>query len=126
MIKLEIAAIHFEIDNQIKRYVRRKIGRLDRYTPRFARVPMHARVVLTEIKSQVNKPTSCEVSLTLPHETLVVKAATKHMYAAVDEAEAKLKRRLLKYKSKFTDYNFRRTRQTLRLMRQLGRLPRRR
>lgn len=120
MIKLEIAAVHFELDSKTKRYVRRKIGRLDRYTPRFARVPMHARVVLSQIKGQANKPCSCEVTLSLPHETLAVAAKTKHIYAAVDEAEAKLRQRLLKYKTKFSGYKFRRTRQSLRRMRQFG------
>jgi len=125
MIKLEIAGVHYEVDSQIKRYVRRKIGRLDRYTPRFARTPMEARVVLTQVRSQPNKPCTCEVTLRLPHETLAVRADTKHMFAAVDQAEAKLRQRLLKYKTKFSDHNFRRSRYALRAIRKFGRLPRR-
>ena len=104
MIKLEIAAVHFDLDAKLKSYVNRKLGKLDRYVPKRAREPLEGRVVLTEEKGNAQNRFSCEVTLTLPHDVIVAKDSTINVYAAVDIAEAKLKAQLLKYKTKLTDH----------------------
>lgn len=98
--KLEINGIHMEVDTDLKKYVAKKIGRLDQYMSRHARVSAHAEVKLKEAKAKDKKQATCEVVLYLPHEAITTKETTVNMYAAVDIVETKLKNQLKKYKEK--------------------------
>ncbi len=98
MIKLEISGVHTELDPKIKKYVRAKINRLEKYMPKHARESAHAEVFLKERKIKAKKECACEVVLHLPKGTIRVEEATMNMFAAVDIVEAKLKNQLKKYK----------------------------
>lgn len=100
--KIEIAGVHYEVDADIKKYVRKKIGRLDLYMPKHARASAHAEVKLKQAKSKDKKQSTCEVVMRMPHATLTVHESTVNMFAAVDIVEAKLKNQLKKYKEKNT------------------------
>ena len=58
----------------------------------------HAEVQLKEGKATAKNNCTCEVTMHLPHETIVVKESTINMYAAIDIVETKLKQQLQKYK----------------------------
>ncbi len=96
--KLEIKGIHSTTDADIKKYVRNKIGKLDRYMPKAARESAHAEVFLKEVKAKNKKQCICEVVLYLPQGQITVKEATINMFAAVDIVETKLKNQIKKYK----------------------------
>ena len=121
MIKLKIDGVHFELDKATKRYVRRKLGRLDRYIPRPARQPAHGEVALIQNNSQPNQRFTCEVKMILPKETLVARESTVvSMHTAIDGVEEKLKSQLLKYKTKQLD-NRKQARRFMRRLRRFGR-----
>jgi len=96
--KLEISGVHMTVDDDLKRYVAKKIGRLDRFIPRRSRVSVHAEVKLKEGKAKDKNERTCEVILHLPHEILTIKDSTINMYAAIDIVETKLHTQLKKYK----------------------------
>lgn len=96
--KFEISGMHTTVDNLLKKYVIKKIGGLDRYISRHARDSAHAEVHLKEHKVKNNNRFTCEVTMHLPHQTIVIKENALNMYAAVDIVEAKLKQQLQKYK----------------------------
>jgi putative sigma-54 modulation protein len=96
--KFEIRGVHMSLDDNMRKYVNRKIGRLDKYLPRASRPSAHTEVQLKEGKASNNNHCTCEVTMHLPRETIVVKESTLNMYAAVDIVEAKLKQQLRKYK----------------------------
>lgn len=101
MLRLEISGVHAPVDDKLKRYIRRKIGGLDRYVPRQARRSSHAEVRLIDdgVRGQSSRNHSkCEVVLHVPHDTITVSEATVNMFAAVDIVEEKLKKSLRKYK----------------------------
>lgn len=98
--KLEINGVHFKVDDDLRKYVGKKIGRLDQYMTRHARQSAHAEVKLTESKIKTRKQSTCDVIIFLPQETLATKETTQNMFAAVDIVEAKLKNQLKKYKNK--------------------------
>ena len=95
--KFEIRGVHAHVDNRLKAYVTRKIGGLDRYISRHSRRSAHAEVHLKQTKAKRDN-FRCEVTMYLPHQTIVVKENALSMYAAVDIVEAKLKQQLQKYK----------------------------
>lgn len=106
--RLEISGVHSEIDDDLRKYVMKKIGRLDLYMSAYARKTAHAEVKLKENKAKKKQERTCEVILHLPHDTIMVKETTINIYAAIDVVEAKLKNRLKKYKEKHNSEKFHR------------------
>lgn len=99
MIKrLEITGVHMEVGDDLRKYVIRKIGRLDRFIPKASRESVHADIKLKEGKAKDKNERTCEVILHLPQETLTLKETTINVYAAIDIVEAKLHNQLKKYK----------------------------
>ena len=97
--QIEVTGIHYEVGSDIKKYVTKKVGRLDRFVPRHARKALTAEVRLEERKTKSDK-NQCEVVLILPDKkTITAKDATINMFAAVDIVERKLKNQLKKYKA---------------------------
>lgn len=96
--RFEIQGVHTSVDDKLRAYVTKKIGSLDRYLSRHSRESAHAEVHLKVGKTKNNNHCSCEVTLHLPHQNIVVKESALNMYAAVDIVETKLKQQLKKYK----------------------------
>src|SRR5947209_4884737 len=96
--RFEVHGVHTTVDENLKKYVTKKIGRLDRYLSKHNQESAHCEVILKEAKAKDKKQCTCEVNLHLPKETINIKETTLNMYAAVDIAETKLKIQLKKYK----------------------------
>lgn len=96
--KLDITGVHMEVSPDLKKYVVKKIAKLDRYMPKHARESAHIEVFLKEAKIKAKKECTCEVVMHLPKENLMTKETTMNIFAAVDIVEAKLKNQLKKYK----------------------------
>lgn len=99
-MKLEINAIHTELNDDLKKYITKKISKLDRFVPKHARTSVHAEVKLKEASIKNKKQYTCEVILHLPHENITTKETTLNMFAAVDIVETKLKNQLKRYKER--------------------------
>jgi ribosomal subunit interface protein len=89
--KLEITGVHTEVDESLHKYIVRKIGRLDRS------------VRLKEHKSHGRHEATCEVTLHVPGDSIVVNERTVNVYAAVDIAHTKLKQQIIKYRERHAD-----------------------
>lgn len=96
--RLEIDGIHMEVSDELRRYVVKKIGKLDKYLPRKVKDVAHAEVKLKASNSKGKKQYTCEVILTIPHDTLTTKESTVNMFAAIDIVETKLKNQIRRYK----------------------------
>jgi len=103
--KMEIDAIHGEVTDEVKKYVQKKIGKLDKYMPRHARESAHAEVKLILAKAKEKRLLTCEVILFLPHDVITTKETTMNMFASIDIVETKLKNQLKKYKEKHSSLN---------------------
>lgn len=95
---IEISGVRYTADETTKKYVTKKIGRLDQYVPRHARKTMSAEVVLKEVNRTNGNKYECDIKLILPGKTLNAQDSTMNMLAAVDIVEAKLVQQLRKYK----------------------------
>lgn len=96
--KFEINGVHAVLTDDLKKYITKKIGKLDRYLPRHARESAHAEVFVKEVMIKTKKECVCEVVLHVPGTVITTKESTINMFAAVDIVEAKLKNQLKKYK----------------------------
>ncbi len=103
-MKIDINSQHFTLNEDIKKYVVKKINKLERQVPRRVRESTHAVVVLKENAKKKTDRFACEVRMHLPQQELVVEEATINMFAAVDIVEARLKNQLSKYHSKYSEH----------------------
>ncbi len=106
MIKTEQTGVHTTITPELRKYINKKIGKLEKYLPKDARESAHGEVFIKESKNKTKAQHTAEVVLRLKHETLTAKETTVNPFAAVDIVEAKLKNQLRKYKDKHTHKKF--------------------
>jgi putative sigma-54 modulation protein len=101
--KFEISGVHTEISDNLRKYITRKLGRMDKYLSKQTRMSAHLEVRLKEGKQSGKKMCTCDVVLHLPHDTIKISESTLNMFAAVDIIQAKLKQQIEKYKESHTD-----------------------
>lgn len=96
---LDITGIKYNVDDVTKKYITKKIGRLDKYLPRHARKSVSADVRIRETNAKHGNKYEVEVSLHVPDKVLGAKDSTVNVLAAVDIVEAKLVSQLHRYKT---------------------------
>lgn len=101
---ITLTGLHLDLDDKTKKYVRRKIGTLDRYMPRHARKSVKAEVVLRQVDRSHGNKYEAEAILYLPERTVTAKDSTLNALAAIDIIEAKLISQLRRYKEQKTDH----------------------
>lgn len=95
---IAITGVKYDIDDTTKKYVTRKIGRLDRFLPRHARKSVTAEVKLKQVNRDHGNKYEAEIILHVPDKQLTAKDSTVNMLAAVDIVETKIAHQLKKYK----------------------------
>ena len=95
---IDVQGIKVEVDDKLREYIQKKLGRLDRFVSRHDRESLRVDVLLKEQVSKGKKLYQCEVIVHLPHDKIVTKESTINVYAAVDIVEAKLQNQLRKHK----------------------------
>jgi putative sigma-54 modulation protein len=95
---IDISGVQYDISEATKRYVRRRVARLDRYLPRHARKSVAADVKLRQVNQSYGNKYEAEIILTVPDKKILAKDTTSNMMAAIDIVEAKLIAQLHKYK----------------------------
>ena len=95
---IEVTGIKYDVDDTTKKYVLKKIGKLDRYLPRHARESVNAEVRLKEVNRANGNKYEAEVTINVPDKVITAKDSTLNMLAAVDIVEAKIVTQLRKYK----------------------------
>lgn len=95
---IEITGVKYDLDDTTKRYVTKKIGRLDRYLPKHARKSVSASVIIKQVNRDHGNKYEAEVILSVPDKIITAKDSTVNALAALDIVEAKLVNQLRKYK----------------------------
>lgn len=102
---IDITGVRYTPDDTTKKYVMKKIGRLDKYLTRHARKSVKVEVKLKEVNRAYGNKYECDVLVHLPDAMLTAKDSTLNMLAAVDIVEAKLRNQLKKYKDEHNDHH---------------------
>ncbi|MDD3035555.1 MAG: ribosome-associated translation inhibitor RaiA [Candidatus Saccharimonadaceae bacterium] len=95
---IQVTGIAYEVDEPTKKYVIRKVGRLDRYLPRHARKSAKAEVKLSQVNRDFGNKYEAEIILNIPDKIIIAKDSTGNILAAVDIVEAKIRSQLREYK----------------------------
>lgn len=101
---MDITGVRYTPDELTKRYVRKKIGSLERYLSRHARKTLRAEVKLREVNRARGNKYECDVVISVPDAVINAKDSTLNMLAAVDIVEEKLKNQLKKYHDEHTNH----------------------
>lgn len=101
---IDITGVRYTPDELTKRYVRKKIGSLERYLGRHARKTFRADVKLKEVNRAHGNKYQCDVVVHVPDTTFTATDSTLNMLAAVDIVEEKLKNQLRKYRETRSDH----------------------
>lgn len=96
---ITITGLKLELDDTMKKYAFKKIGKLDRYLPRHARKTATAEVKLRQIDQAHGNKYEAEAVVFVPEKTFVAKDSTMNVLAALDIVETKLAAQLRKYKA---------------------------
>jgi ribosomal subunit interface protein len=97
--KFEIQGVHTLVDEDLRDHISKKIGGLDKYISQHSRASAHCEVHLKETKhANGGDRCRCEVTLFLPHQTIIVKESGSTARIAADTATSRLKLQLKKYK----------------------------
>ncbi len=97
--KLDIEGIHMVVDENIRRYIVKKLGKVDKHLPKRARESARMEIIIKDNQSE-NYHFTCEVRLHLPKKTINIEESTVNIFAAIDIVEVKLKNQIEKYKEK--------------------------
>ena len=95
---IKVTGIAYAIDKATHKYVVKKIGHLDLYLPRRARLGTSAEVRLEQINHDHGNKYQAEIIVHIPGKTITAKDSTSNMLAAVDIVEAKIQAQLREYK----------------------------
>jgi ribosomal subunit interface protein len=87
----------FELTNDLERYTKRKLARLNRKIPRKARIDAACDITFSRTKHNEGRIESCTLLLRLPTVTFTAKEVTQHMHAALDIAIVQIERQLEEY-----------------------------
>lgn len=85
-------------DESTKKYIRKRIGGLDKKATKHARKTMRAEVKLAEVNRDKGNKYEVEAIIIIPDQRIVAKDSTMNILAATDIVEAKLAAQLRKYK----------------------------
>lgn len=95
---VNITGISYEVDDNTRKYVMKRVGHLDRYLPKHARKSVSADVKLEQVNHSHGNKYEAEIILNLPGGKVAARDSTGNILAAVDIVEAKIKSQLSDYK----------------------------
>ena len=88
----------YVLDEPTRKYISKKIGRLDRLVTRHAHKTMSASVKIEEVNRDNGNKYEVEVIINVPDQVIKAKDSTMNIMAATDIVERKLAGQLRKYK----------------------------
>ena len=96
--KIDLSGKNYELNDAIKEYAQKKLGRLDRFLPRQARESAKLEVIFKEVNRENGNKYECEAILVVPGKKIVAVDSTMNMMAVIDIVEEKIASQLRKYK----------------------------
>lgn len=95
---INITGVNYEISDSSRKYITKKIGKLDKIIPRHAKKTAHADVKIHQINDDHGNKYQVDIQITLPEKVLTAGESAGNVLAAVDIVEVKLSQQLRKYK----------------------------
>ena len=97
--KIEVNGNDYKVDETLRKYVEKRLGKLDKYLPRGSKKDASVKVMVTEISK--SKSERYEVAATMEltgGKVIAAKDECSNTFAGVDLVEAKLAGQIRRYK----------------------------
>lgn len=97
--KIEITGNDYKVEESFKKYVEKRIGKLDRYLPRGYKKDVVAKVTVSEIGKGKTEKYELAVTMEIPGgKVITARDECTNVFAGVDLVEAKLTGQIRRYK----------------------------
>lgn len=97
--KIEITGNGYKVEEPFRKYVKKRIGKLDRYLPRGAKKDMFCKVTVKEIGKGKSEKYEIAASMELTGgKVLAAKDECTNVFAGVDLVETKLSSQIRRFK----------------------------
>ena len=97
--KIEVTGNGFKVEDSFKKYIEKRLGKLDKYLPRGYKKDIIAKVIVAE--SGKNKGDKYEISVAMEipgGKVIAAKDECSNVFAGVDLVEAKVTGQIRRYK----------------------------
>ncbi|MBR1939330.1 ribosome-associated translation inhibitor RaiA [Candidatus Saccharibacteria bacterium] len=102
---IDISGSNYKVEESFKKYVQKRIGKLDRHLPRENRKDLIAKVVVTEVNREHGNKYEISVTLDIPGgKVLAAKDEALNVFAGIDIIEAKLDGQIRRFKTEKTNH----------------------
>ena len=97
--KIDINGNDYKVEESFKKYVEKRIGKLDRYLPRGSKKDVHAKVLVSEIGKGKTEKYEISVAMEIPGgKVIAARDECTNVFAGVDLVEAKLTGQIRRFK----------------------------
>ena len=97
--KIEINGNGYKVEEPFRKYVEKRIGKLDRYLPRGSKKDVVCKVAVTEIGKGKTEKYEISVAMDIPGgKVIAARDECSNVFAGVDLVEAKLMGQIRRYK----------------------------
>lgn len=97
--KIDIAGNGYKVEDSFRKYVEKRIGKLDRYLPRGSKKDVFCKVVVTETGKNKREKYDISAAMEIPGgKVIAARDECSNLFAGVDLVEAKLMGQIRRYK----------------------------
>jgi len=97
--KIEISGNGYKVDEPFRKYVDKRLGKLDRYLPRNAKKDVMMKVSVSEVSKNKSEKYSISVTMEMTGgKVITAKDECSNVFAGIDLVEAKLTGQIRRYK----------------------------
>ena len=97
--KIEMTGNGYEVNEAFKKYVEKRISKLDKYLPRGSKKDVLVKVIVSEIGKSRGEKYEVSVAMEIPGgKVLAARDECTNVFAGVDIVEAKLTGQIRRYK----------------------------
>ncbi len=97
--KIEVTGNGYKVEDSLRKYVEKRIGKLDRYLPRGSKKDVVVKVIVAEIGKSKGEKYEISAAMDIPGGKVVAaKDECSNIFAGVDLVEAKLTGQIRRYK----------------------------
>lgn len=97
--KIEVNGNSYKVEESFRKYVEKRLGKLDRYLPRGSKKDVVLKVIVSEIGKNKGEKYEISVAMDIPGgKVIAAKDECSNVFAGVDLVEAKLTGQIRRYK----------------------------
>ena len=97
--KIEVTGNGYKVEEPLKKYAEKRLGKLDKYLPRSAKKDVVVKMIVSEIGKTKGEKHEISVAMDIPGgKVIAAKDECTNVFAGVDLVEAKLTGQIRRYK----------------------------